>query len=58
MFSKIGKQFNACAGQKKTHVFFGNVRPKSNAHAYLKQRKKHSGLMPGSMYLYPIHHWN
>ena len=25
------QQFNARAGQKKTHVFFGNARPKSNA---------------------------
>ena len=38
------QQFNARAGQKKTHVFFGNARPKSNARAHLKQRKKHSGL--------------
>ena len=29
---------------EKTHVFFGNARPKSNARAHLKQRKKHSGL--------------
>ena len=36
---------------EKNTCFFGNVRLKSNAHAYLKQRKKHSGLMPGSMYL-------
>ena len=25
-------------------VFFGNARPKSNARAHLKQRKKHRGL--------------
>ena len=25
-------------------VFFGNARPKPNARAHLKQRKKHSGL--------------
>ena len=31
-------------GRRKTHVFFGNALPKSNAHAHLKQRKKHSGL--------------
>ena len=34
------QQSNARAGQKKTHVFFGNARPKSNARAHLKQRKK------------------
>ena len=33
------QQSNACAGQKKTHVLFGNVRPRSNARAHLKQRK-------------------
>ena len=27
-------------GRKKTHVFFGNGRPKSIARAHLKQRKK------------------
>ena len=27
-------------GREKTHVFFGNARPKSNARAHLKQRKK------------------
>ena len=30
-------------GRKKPHVFLGNARPKSNARAHLKQRKKHSG---------------
>ena len=30
-------------GRKNT-CFFGNVRPKSNARAHLKQREKHSGL--------------
>ena len=32
---------------RKKHMFFlfGNARPKSNACAHLKQRKKHSGLM-------------
>ena len=34
------QQSNARAEQKKTHVFFGNVRPESNARAHLKQRKK------------------
>ena len=31
---------------KKTHVFFSNALPKSNARAHLKQKKekKHSGL--------------
>ena len=38
------QQSNARAGQRKTHVFFGDARPKSNARAHLKQRKKHSGL--------------
>ena len=28
-------------GRKKKHVFFGNARPKSNARAHVKQRKKH-----------------
>ena len=32
------------ARQKKTHVFIGNARSKSNARAHLKQRKTHSGL--------------
>ena len=32
-------------GRKKTHVFFGNAQPKSNARAHLKQRKKNSGLI-------------
>ena len=26
--------------RKKTHVFFGNVQPKSNARTHLKQRKE------------------
>ena len=34
------QQSNARAGQKKTPGFFGNARPKSNARAHLKQRKK------------------
>ena len=29
------------AGQKKTHVFFSNARPKCNGRAHLKHRKKH-----------------
>ena len=37
--TKNRQQFNARAGQKKTHVFFGNARPKSNARAHLKQKK-------------------
>ena len=32
--------------KKKLMFFFGNARPKSNERAHLKQRKKHSGLMP------------
>ena len=43
-FFEKRQQSNACAGQKKTHVFFGNARPESNARAHLKHRKKHSGL--------------
>ena len=38
-FFENRQQFNARAGQKK-HGFFGNARPKSNALAHLKQRKK------------------
>ena len=36
------QRFNARAGQKKkhTHGFFCNVRPKYNARAHLKHRKK------------------
>ena len=29
---------------EKNTLFFGNALPKSNAHAHLKQRKKHNGL--------------
>ena len=39
-FFENQQQFNVRAGQKKTHVFFGNARPKFNARAHLKQRKK------------------
>ena len=40
-FPKIGNIYLMRAlGRKKTMVFFGNARPKSNARAYLKQRKK------------------
>ena len=38
-FFENRQQFNARAGQKKTTCFLGNVRPESNARAYLKQRK-------------------
>ena len=31
-FFENRQQFNVRAGQKKTHVFFGNARPKSTAH--------------------------
>ena len=44
VFFANGQQSNVRAGQKKTHVFFGNALLKSNARAHLKQRKKHSGL--------------
>ena len=40
VFFENQQQFNARAGQKKTHVFFGNARPKFIARAHLKQRKK------------------
>ena len=43
-FSKIGNNSMRALGRKKTCFFFGNARPKSNARAHLKQRKKHSGL--------------
>ena len=43
-FFENRQQFIARAGQKKNTCFFGNARPKSNARAHLKQRKKHSGL--------------
>ena len=36
-FFRNRQQSNARAGQKKTHVFFGNAQPKSNARAHLKQ---------------------
>ena len=41
-FSKIGNNLRAL-GRKK-HMVFGNTRPKCNARAHLKPRKKHSGL--------------
>ena len=41
VFFENRQQSNARAGQ---NVLFGNARPKSNARAHLKQRKKHSGL--------------
>ena len=34
------QQSNARAGHNKTTCFFVNARPKSNARAYLKHRKK------------------
>ena len=34
------QQSNARARQKKNMFFFGNARPKSNARAHVKQRKK------------------
>ena len=34
---------SARAGQEKKKCFFCNARPKSNARAHLKRRKKHSG---------------
>ena len=44
-FSKIGNNSMRALGRKKAHGFFGKARPKSNARAHLKQRKKHSGLI-------------
>ena len=43
-FPKIGNNLMPALGRKKHMFFFGNARPKSNARAHLKQRKKHSGL--------------
>ena len=43
-FSEIGNNLMRALGRKKTHVFFYNARPKSNARAHLEQRKNHSGL--------------
>ena len=43
VFFENRQQSNARTGQKKT-CLFGNARPKSNARAHLKQRKKHRGL--------------
>ena len=42
--SEIGNTPMRALGRKKPTCFFGNARPKSNARAHLKQRKKHSGL--------------
>ena len=44
IFLEIGNSLMRALGRKNT-CFFGNARPKSNARAHLKQRKKHSGLM-------------
>ena len=33
------RQSNARAGQKKTHVFLGNARPKSNARSFKTEKK-------------------
>ena len=43
-FSKIGNYSMCALGKKNPCFFFGNARPKSNARAHLKQKKKHSGL--------------
>ena len=42
-FSEIGDNLMPALGRKQNTCFF-NARPKSNARAHLKQRKKHSGL--------------
>ena len=40
-FSKIGRNLMRALGRKKTHVFYLVIaRPKSNARAHLKKRKK------------------
>ena len=39
-FPEIGNNLMRALGRKKHMFFFGNARPKSNAHAHLKQRKK------------------
>ena len=44
-FSKIGNNQMRAWAEKNSMFFFGNARPKSNARAHLKQRKKHSGLI-------------
>ena len=38
-FSEIGNNPMRALARKKTHAFFGNALPKSNARAHLKQRK-------------------
>ena len=38
--SEIGKNRMRALDRKKPHGFFCNARPKSNARAYLRQRKK------------------
>ena len=44
-FPEIGNNIMRALGRKKTIFVSGNARPKSNARAHLKQRKKHSGLI-------------
>ena len=51
VFLKIGNNSMRALGRKETHVFFGNARPKFNARAHLKQRKKHSGLMHQALFI-------
>ena len=48
-FTKINNLMRAL-GRKK-HMFFGNALSKSNARAYLKQRKNHSGLNAEQLYM-------
>ena len=48
-FRKAAIIYNARDGQKTKHMFFGNARPKSNARAHLKQRKKYSGFSPATV---------
>ena len=43
-FSESGNNLMRALGRKKHIFFFDNARPKSNARAHLKQRKKLSGL--------------
>ena len=40
VFFKNPQHFNGRTGQKKHMFFLGNARPKINARAHLKQRKK------------------
>ena len=40
VFSAIGNNLMRALGRNKTHVYFSNALPESNARAHLKQSKK------------------